>query len=89
MDMEPLKFRMVVPQQMLLKSSTHVFCRRTKNLADRHEKYVEHGMIVAGHVEEDGDWVCLKAGVFLPMRMGGFKFLEPMPLQDVVCYRPP
>jgi hypothetical protein len=87
-DFEAVHFRVVVPKP-LLKTTTRVWCRRTKLVADRHDKYVEHDMIVAGRVEEDGEWVRLSAGLFLPMRLGGFMLLEPMPLQEVDCFRPP
>jgi hypothetical protein len=87
-DFAAVHFRVVVPPP-LLKTTTHVRCRRSKLVADTHDKYVEHDMIVAGQMEEDGEWVRLGAGLFLPMRFGGFKLLEPMPLQEVDCFRPP
>jgi hypothetical protein len=93
-DFEAVRFRVVVPKPLLAghgghRPTTRVCCRRTKLVADRHDKYVEHDMIVVGQVEEDGEWVRLGAGLFLPMRFGGFKLLEPMPLQEVDCFRPP
>mmetsp|Transcript_135671 Transcript_135671/g.433999 ORF Transcript_135671/g.433999 Transcript_135671/m.433999 type:complete len:542 (-) Transcript_135671:361-1986(-) len=69
-----VNFRVVVP-----KPYPGVQYRRTKNLEDRHAKYAENGMMVAGHVEDDGDWLRISASVFLPMRLGAIQILEPLP----------
>jgi hypothetical protein len=80
---EPLRFRVVVPQR-LNKPISRIYCRRSMNKTDWHEEYVENDMLVTGHVEVDGDWLCLRAGCYLPMRFGELKVLEPMPLQDML-----
>jgi hypothetical protein len=76
-------FRVVVPQR-LNKPISRIYCRRSMNKTDWHEEYVENDMLVTGHVEVDGDWLCLRAGCYLPMRFGELKVLEPMPLQDML-----
>ena len=69
-------FRVVVPKPHL-----NVQYRRTQNLEDRHTKYAVNGMMVTGHVEEDGEWLRIREGIFLPMRLGTIQILEPLPLQ--------
>jgi hypothetical protein len=76
-------FRVVVPQR-LNKPISRIYCRRSMNKTDWHEEYVENDMLVTGHVEVDGDWLCLRAGCYLPLRVGELKVLEPMPLQDML-----
>lgn len=53
--------------------------RRSKQLGDRYQRYVENGSTVTGQVEDDGAWLRLSHNVFLPMRIDGNQVLEALP----------
>lgn len=53
--------------------------RRSKQLGDRYQRYVENNSTVTGQVEDDGAWLRLSHNVFLPMRIDGNQVLEPLP----------
>jgi len=52
--------------------------RRSKVLTDRYTRYAKHGTIVAGHLEDDGEWLKVADNVFLPMRVGAVEILKAM-----------
>jgi len=61
-----------------------LWCRRSKQLDDRHRHYAEHGAMVSGHVEDGGKWLRIDSTIFLPMHMGNLQILEPVPETTMV-----
>eukprot|EP00927_Polykrikos_kofoidii_P059879 TRINITY_DN54997_c0_g1_i1.p1 TRINITY_DN54997_c0_g1~~TRINITY_DN54997_c0_g1_i1.p1 ORF type:complete len:528 (-),score=61.14 TRINITY_DN54997_c0_g1_i1:142-1725(-) len=55
--------------------------RRSKRLDDRHDRYAESGTTVVGCVEDDGEWLRIKDGLYLPIRLGGVQLLQPLAVQ--------
>jgi len=53
--------------------------RRSKNLNDRYNRYEKNGTIVAGLIEDNGNWLRLAQGVYLPMKIGTTQILERLP----------
>lgn len=66
------RYRVVVPADY-----PGVQFRRSRDLTDRYDKYAPNGTVVRGEVSEDGEWLKLSDTLFLPMRIGGKKLLEP------------
>merc|ERR1719183_1386544 len=47
-----------------------------RDLKDWYTRYAKHGTVVWGHSEDDGQWLRLAQGVFLPMRVGDVQILK-------------
>lgn len=54
--------------------------RRSKNLEDKHPRYLEDGKTVAGEVDETGKWLILAPDMYLPMEVGKIRILTPVAL---------
>lgn len=56
--------------------------RRSKNLDDRYKRYAENGTTVSGQLEDGGEWLRVGSNVFLPVRLGAVRFIEPLPYEQ-------
>lgn len=56
--------------------------RKSKNLEERYPRYAKQGSIVTGQVEDHGEWLRINDQVFLPMKVGTVRILEPLPPED-------
>lgn len=50
--------------------------RRSKVLTDRYTRYAKHGTVVAGHLEDGGEWLRVADNVFLPVKVGAIAILK-------------
>lgn len=69
-----IRFQVKVPQPY-----PGVQYRRSKRLDDRLPRYADNGMIVAGHLEDDGQWLRLGQDLYLPAWVGEIRILEELP----------
>lgn len=67
-------FRVQVP-----KPYPGVQYRKSKNLEDRYPRYAANGATVLGQIVDNGEWLKIRGNVFLPMRIGAVRILEPLP----------
>mmetsp|Transcript_120957 Transcript_120957/g.240958 ORF Transcript_120957/g.240958 Transcript_120957/m.240958 type:complete len:357 (+) Transcript_120957:15-1085(+) len=52
--------------------------RRTRHLDDRYPRYAVNGTIIRGRLMEDDEWLCIGSNVFLPVRIGTIRLIEPV-----------
>jgi len=71
------RFRVQVP-----KPYPGVQYRRSKCLDDRHPRFAENGSEVSGRVEDNGEWLKVAEQIYLPMRVGTVRIMEPVPSED-------
>jgi len=64
-------FRVRVP-----KPYPGVQLRRSKNLEDKHPRFLEDGKLVTGEVDETGQWLMLEHDNYLPMEVGTIRILQ-------------
>mmetsp|Transcript_45255 Transcript_45255/g.141874 ORF Transcript_45255/g.141874 Transcript_45255/m.141874 type:complete len:868 (-) Transcript_45255:116-2719(-) len=69
-------FRIQVP-----KPYPGVQYRKSKCLDDRYPRFAENGTVVSGRVEDGGEWLKVGDNIYLPMRVGAVRIMEPMPGQ--------
>lgn len=72
-----VSFRIQVP-----KPYPGVQYRNSKCLDDRHPRYAQNGCVVSGRVEDNGEWLKVGEHVYLPMRVGSVRIMEPVPQAD-------
>jgi len=73
-------FRVQVP-----KPYPGVQYRKSRNLEDRYPNYAANGIVITGQVVDGGEWLRIKSNVFLPMRVGAVRILEPVPGDGAVA----
>jgi hypothetical protein len=66
-----VQFKVMVPEPY-----PGIQYRRSKVLTDRYTRYAKHGTVVAGHLEDDGEWLKVADNVFLPMKVGAIQILK-------------
>ncbi|CAE7337984.1 unnamed protein product, partial [Symbiodinium pilosum] len=71
-------FRICVPQPY-----PGVQIRKSPNLDDKHNRFLQDGKFVTGTVDKDGQWVRLSGKHFLPVKVGGIQVLHPVEPQDI------
>merc|ERR1712232_1099314 len=65
------KFKVQVP-----KPYPGVQYRKSKDLADKYDRYAKHGSTVIGAVEDGGEWLRVRDSLYLPMRLGTVQILQ-------------
>ncbi|OLP90279.1 hypothetical protein AK812_SmicGene28153 [Symbiodinium microadriaticum] len=57
--------------------------RKSPNLKDKHNRFLQDGKFVTGTVDKDGQWVKLSGKHYLPVKVQGIQVLYPVDPQDV------
>ncbi|CAJ1375751.1 unnamed protein product [Effrenium voratum] len=71
-------FRIVVPQPF-----PGVQIRKSPNLDDKHDRFLQDGKFVTGKVDTSGQWVKLSNKHYLPVQVGQIQVLHVVDPQDV------
>merc|ERR1712224_599393 len=68
-----MTYRVQVPKQY-----PGIQYRKSKTLNDRYHRYAKAGTEVSGFLEDNGAWLRVAQGVFLPAQMNDVKILVPV-----------
>lgn len=52
--------------------------RRSRHLDDRYPRYAVNGTMIAARLEENGEWLSIGSNVFLPVKVGSVRLIEPV-----------
>lgn len=66
---------------------TGVQCRKSKHEHDRHPRYVSNAAMIVGELEDNGEWLKISHGIYLPTRVCAIQILEPSPQQEGLVLR--